>query len=183
MDKTNVDRRVLKSRGAIKQAMLELMSEKNFDDITIQEIADRANVNRGTIYLHYADKLDLLDKLIEEHIEEMRTIAAWACELDWIEATRIFFEYFKQHYRFFSTMLVSKAAPSFRSRFMDYLIESFRNEWEREQGNDPRIDREIMLRFVATAYVGVVEWWIMSGMPHSPAHMAEQVGMLLEKHF
>lgn len=56
-----VDRRITKSQEAIKKALIELMSEKSFDDITIQDIADRANVNRGTIYLHYLDKFDLLD--------------------------------------------------------------------------------------------------------------------------
>lgn len=58
------------------------MSEKNFDDITIQDIADRANVNRRTIYLHYLDKFDLLDKLIEEHIKELKESANW--NLIWI---------------------------------------------------------------------------------------------------
>ena len=51
-----VDRRVLKTQESLKKAVIELMIEKNFDDITIQDIADRANVNRGTIYLHYQDK-------------------------------------------------------------------------------------------------------------------------------
>ncbi len=180
---SKVDRRVLKSREAIKNAVLELMSEKTFDEITIQDIADRANVNRSTIYLHYTDKFDLLDKLIEEHIEEMRNIAEWACELDWIEATRIFFEYFESHYLFFSTMLASKGAPSFRSRFLEYLIGSFRSELHKEGTKDQRIDEDVMLRFIGTAYVGVVEWWITTGMPYSPAVMAQQVGLLLERHF
>ncbi len=57
-----VDRRILKSQEAIKKAVTELMTKKRFDDITIQDIADKANVNRGTIYLHYMDKYDLLDK-------------------------------------------------------------------------------------------------------------------------
>jgi AcrR family transcriptional regulator len=48
------------------------MTEKGFDDITIQDISDRANVNRGTIYLHYTDKYDLLDKMMEEHINKLR---------------------------------------------------------------------------------------------------------------
>jgi AcrR family transcriptional regulator len=54
-----VDRRILKSQDAIQKAVIELMSEKNFDDITIQYISDRANVSRGTIYLHYTDKFYL----------------------------------------------------------------------------------------------------------------------------
>lgn len=60
-----VDRRILKTQESLKKAVIELMTEKKFDDITIQNIADRANVNRGTIYLHYQDKYDLLDKLTE----------------------------------------------------------------------------------------------------------------------
>ena len=60
-----LDRRVVKTLDAIKKAILELMNEKNFDDITIQDISDRANVNRSTVYLHYLDKYDLLDKLID----------------------------------------------------------------------------------------------------------------------
>jgi AcrR family transcriptional regulator len=47
-----VDRRILKTQESLKKAFIELMSEKNFDDITIQEIVDKANVNRGTLYLH-----------------------------------------------------------------------------------------------------------------------------------
>lgn len=59
---SKIDRRILKSREAIKNAVVQLMSEKNFDDITIQDISDQANVSRGTIYLHYVDKYDLLGK-------------------------------------------------------------------------------------------------------------------------
>lgn len=58
---TKVDRRIIKTQEAIKYAFIELMSEKNLDEITMQNISDRANVGRRTIYLHYFDKYDLLD--------------------------------------------------------------------------------------------------------------------------
>jgi AcrR family transcriptional regulator len=178
---SKVDRRVLKSREAIKKAVLELMSEKSFDEITIQDIADRANVNRGTIYLHYADKFDLLDKLIEEHINEMREICEWACEMDWIDATQVFFEYFESNYLFFSTMLASKGAPSFRSRFLEFLIEEFKDEVDITEEKNHGLSEDVMLQFMGTAYVGVVEWWITNGMPYPPHVMAKQVGILLER--
>lgn len=69
---TKIDRRILKTQEALKAAIIDLMKEKSFDDITIQDLSDRANVSRGTIYLHYMDKYDLLDKLIETHIDELR---------------------------------------------------------------------------------------------------------------
>ncbi len=44
---------------------------KEFDRITINDISERANVNRGTVYLHYTDKFDLLDKCIGDHLNQM----------------------------------------------------------------------------------------------------------------
>ena len=96
-----LDRRILKTQESLKKAVVELMSEKGFDEITIQDIADRANVNRGTIYLHYQDKYDLLDKLIEAHLGELGEMDEWACQLDWSEALVPYFNYFEQNYLFF----------------------------------------------------------------------------------
>ena len=92
---SKVDRRIAKSQEAIKNALIELMSEKSFDDITIQDISDKANVNRGTIYLHYTDKFDLLDKLIEEHMDDLRELCQWAAEMTFQEGNYVWFEYFE----------------------------------------------------------------------------------------
>lgn len=176
-----VDRRILKSQEAIKNAVIELMSEKKFDDITIQDISDRANVSRGTIYLHYMDKYDLLDKLIEEHINKLREICESAAEMDFIDANLPWFEYLEQHYLFFSTMLASKGAPSFRSQFLEFLIEEFKDEVDTANGKNQGLNEEVILQFIVTSYVGIVEWWFQNGMPYPPNVMAEQVGILLDR--
>ncbi|GJM68954.1 hypothetical protein HMSSN036_11700 [Paenibacillus macerans] len=64
-----MDRRIAKTRQAIMEAFVMLMGEKSFEKITIQEIADRANVNRGTVYLHFTDKYALLDQCIETYLQ------------------------------------------------------------------------------------------------------------------
>ncbi len=178
---SKVDRRIAKSQEAIKKAIVELMSEKSFDDITIQDISDRANVSRGTIYLHYVDKFDLLDKLIEEHINELRKMCESAAELDFRDANLPWFEYLERHYLFFSTMLASKGAPSFRSQFVEFLIEEFKDEVDITKGKNHGLNEEIILHFIVTSYVGIVEWWFKNGMPYPPHVMAEQVGILLER--
>jgi AcrR family transcriptional regulator len=178
---SKVDRRILKSQEAIKKAVIELMSEKNFDDITIQDISDRANVSRGTIYLHYLDKFDLLDKLIEEHINEMRELCESAAEMDFINANRIWFAYLESNYLFFSTMLASKGAPSFRSQFLEFLVEEFKDEVDVTKGKNHGLNEDVILQFIVTSYAGIVEWWITNGMPYPPHVMAEQVGILLER--
>lgn len=163
----------------MKKAVIDLMTEKSFDDITIQDIADRANINRGTIYLHYQDKFDLLDKLIEAHINELSEMGEWACNLDWSNALVPFFEYFEKNYLFFSTMLASKGAPSFRNRLIDFVMIGFKGEIDKESGRNAELNEDVMLQYAGTAYVGVIEWWIRNGMPYPPQVMAKQVGELL----
>jgi AcrR family transcriptional regulator len=176
-----VDRRIIKSQEAIKKALFELMSEKSFDDITIQDISDRANINRGTIYLHYQDKYDLLDKVIGTYIQELGEMGEWACKLDWGQALLPFFEYFGKNHLFFSTMLASKGAPSFRTRLLDFIMEGFKAELAEESGRGAEVMDDVILQYAANAYVGVIEWWIKNGMPHPPQVMAVQVGALLER--
>ncbi|CAN7612706.1 MULTISPECIES: TetR/AcrR family transcriptional regulator [Paenibacillus] len=174
------DRRILKTQESLKKAVIELMTEKSFDDITIQDISDRANLNRGTIYLHYQDKFDLLDKLIETHLNELGEMDEWACKMDWNEALVPYFEYFEKNYLFFSTMLASTGVPSaFRTRLLTSFIDGFKGEIDRESGRNTDLKEDVMLQYAGTAYVGVIEWWIKNGMPYSPQVMAKQVGTLL----
>ncbi|AZB42045.1 TetR/AcrR family transcriptional regulator [Bacillus sp. FJAT-42376] len=175
------DRRVMKSQEAIKTALIELMSEKNFDAMTIQDIADRANVNRGTVYLHYMDKFDLLDKVMEEHIFNMTDFCESASEMDYIESTVHCMEYLQSNYLFFSTMLASEGAPSFRHQFLKFNIAEFKKDVDLTSGKNLGQNEEIVAQFVANAYVGVVEWWLKNEMPYPPQVMAEKVGELIER--
>lgn len=67
------DRRVRKSKTAIKNAFIQLLKEKNIERITIQEISDLADVNRGTFYLNYVDKYALLEEMENEQIAEIKS--------------------------------------------------------------------------------------------------------------
>ena len=138
-----VDRRVAKTQELIKKAFLELMNEKKFETITIQDISDRANVNRSTIYLHYLDKYDLLDKLIDQHINKLTEMNVWACDEEWLDATLIFVKYFEDNSLFFSTMLASKAAaPSFRSKFIKYAKDGFKEEFKKSNVNNEGLSED-----------------------------------------
>lgn len=178
---SKVDRRILKTQEALKKAVIELMTEKNFDDITIQDLSDRANVSRGTIYLHYLDKYDLLDKLIESHINELRERCEAAAEMDFISGSLIWTEYFESNYSFFSMMLASKGAPFFRNRFLEFLLEEFKDEVDITKGINQGLNKDVIVRFVASAYVGVVEWWFTNEKPIPHQDLAAQLGTLLER--
>src|SRR5690606_28411093 len=61
-----LDPRVIRTRKLLMESVLQLQYEKDFNDITIQDIADRATVNRATLYAHFQDKYALLDNIIHD---------------------------------------------------------------------------------------------------------------------
>src|SRR5580700_6969939 len=65
------DPRVLRSRQMLMEALLRLLNRKEFDDLSIQEIADEAGLNRATFYLHYPDKNALLQAMTAARFRDL----------------------------------------------------------------------------------------------------------------
>jgi AcrR family transcriptional regulator len=65
------DPRILRSRRMLMEALVRLLSQKEFDNISIQEIADEATLNRATFYLHYPDKNALLQAMTDARFRDL----------------------------------------------------------------------------------------------------------------
>ena len=75
-----LDPRVKRTRNLILQAFGELLAEKSFDAISVQDVTDRAQINRATFYAHYVDKYELLDRWISQiFMQEMEKRTLDAC--------------------------------------------------------------------------------------------------------
>jgi AcrR family transcriptional regulator len=68
LDEPRVDPRVTRTRNLIRDALKSLLSEKSFESISVQDIAERATVNRATFYAHFQDKFALLDVVIRDAV-------------------------------------------------------------------------------------------------------------------
>ncbi len=175
-----MDRRVRKTRQAIFEAFVELLAEKDFEHVTMNEIADRANVNRGTVYLHYMDKFDLLDQCIETHLAQLLEDClpgSTTLILKKASMQRVF-AYLEQHASLYETLLVNKGIPAFRKRLMDVIVQGLR-EYLDASGIDQDMNKEVTAQFLASAAIGVLEWWITHAMPYSTTEMVEQMWSLL----
>lgn len=179
-----VDRRILKTREAIKKAFFELMAEKDFKEITVHLISERANLNRGTFYLHYLDKFHLLDKCIEEQFADLLRVCASKGHdhtqfptFDSILATT---EYFEEHFLFYTCMLSNKGMPSFRDRMHQLMVEGI-HEQLNMSGINKGMNKEILVQFMASAIVGIVEWWILNNMTVPASQLARELWTLLER--
>src|SRR5215469_590889 len=69
-----LDRRVRRTRNALGDALIALIEERSFQDITVQDILDRAQISRSTFYAHYRDKDDLFLSDVEDFLELMSNL-------------------------------------------------------------------------------------------------------------
>jgi len=178
-----MDRRIQKSREAIMNAFVSLMTEKNFDQITINEIADRANVNRGTVYLHYVDKYDLLDKCIETNLKQLFESClpdANSTDLTYEASLLQTFEYLEKHSVFYTTMLTNKGIPAFRNQLLTIALQNLNKQINvSDIHND--LNQEILVHFLVYAIVGVLEWWITHSMPYPATEMVKQFSLIMKQ--
>jgi hypothetical protein len=115
-----------------------------------------------------------MDHKLQEMFEELS-------EVDFITGGQAIFEYFQTNYLFFLTMLVGGGTDNFRAQYLEFSVELLKGEVNTEQGKNKGLSEDIILRFVAAAYVEVVEWWFKNEMPYPPRIMAEQVGILIKR--
>lgn len=172
------DRRIVRSKEALKQALLDLMVLKDYDTITITEIVDHADYNRGTFYSHYDNKEALLDDIMQELIEKLLKSFRAPYEhtdvlrMNELPATSIkIFEHIYQHASVYSTLLKSNVIPNLREKMFLALKEITMDELE--QPGD--INSELLVIYSIHALLGLVFHWIESGFTYSPSYMQEQL--------
>ncbi len=175
-----LDPRVQRTRGLLRKALIDLIPEKGYSAITIQDITDRATLNRATFYLHYRDKLDLLEDVFNEIMAEAvwlppdDGIAGLGSALISIESV---FDHVAKHAGFFRVMLGEENIPEFSSRIHAY-IETVGLRWFnalQPEENKILVPPELAVIYLGSAVEGVLVWWLKNEMPYTSNYMSIQV--------
>jgi AcrR family transcriptional regulator len=135
MPQNNLDRRVQKTRKLLQDALIELVTEKGYEAVTIKEILDQANVGRSTFYAHFQDKdqllhsiLDRLDELFEQHKKQVVEATKNVGKIDMTDLslgpspTLSLFQFVGQNHRFFKAMLGNRGYGIFAKPVYDYVF-------------------------------------------------------------
>lgn len=133
----NTDTRFLKTQALINNAFIELMETIGFTKITVKKIIDIAQINRSTFYSHYLDKFDLLDKIEDNLLIDLKIIASTNHieELTSNDFNRDLFDYYihqivnymYQNGRLFALLISENGNPGFVNKFTN-MIKNFWNE-------------------------------------------------------
>lgn len=176
------DRRSLRTRSAIYQALIELIEEKGFEILTVSDVTRRANLNRSTFYLHFRDKSDLVLQMEDEITQNFEKILIKDLAINFKELEKMeaplpmvvsMFTYFKENARLIGAMLDIKGDLSLQNQIIQVIqknislgflmgIQSIRFE----------VPAEYLFSYVISAHLGVVQTWIKKGCVETPEEMA-----------
>jgi len=171
------DPRVLRTLKLIQDAMLSLISEKPYADITISDITEKAGVARPTFYLHYRSKdeviVDYLDGLFELYLEEITPDID--IERGWV-LTKKLFEQVEMNAQKLRPLLNDPTTIILMNRFRIYIIYVSKLLLEKGvfsiSGSVPRKYYEFLMVGVAGYFYSVLIEWLKQEMPYTPDEMS-----------
>ncbi len=181
----NTDLRIIKTRKALKDALVELMNTKGFDKVTVQNLTTTAMVSRTTFYLHYLDKYDLLDKLENDVMLEMQSIVSPFIEqAKSIESLSLLFNniairiytYIKDNEKFFKLILSEKGDPAFISKFYDTVQLIILSNFDVKYF---KIPPHYAISIIVSIQTGLIKAWLNTGMKETPEELAELMSGIL----
>jgi AcrR family transcriptional regulator len=184
-----LDRRISRTRRNLQEALFDLILEKGFDSITVEEITTRADLGRTTFYLHYRDKEDLLMQAVRDQVDGLvsqlsqfpfRGVQRSGSNSGMEAVTPMIalaFQHVAQNVVFYRVLLRGEGTHAALQRLRQILaqaiLELIRHFTQRDEKElNPTIPIDVFLNSLAGAWVGLMSWWLEEDMPYSPEEMA-----------
>ena len=177
------DRRVRKTKKAMTEALAELLLTKPLNNISVREIADMADINRGTFYLHYRDVYDMADKLQSEIFEKLNDI------VDNHEPNKNTEELFPMLVDLFNLLsenselakvLIGKNGDA---AFVDKLKQVVREKCfvnvQKTFGIKNNDEFNYFYHYIVSGCIGIFSAWLNNGMKETPLEMADLTKKLI----
>jgi len=173
----SIDRRSLRTRTALRDALLELIAVRGWDDIAVRDVCERANIGRSTFYLHYPNKDALLQGGLEDLQAELRRQARArpddACPgpeaLEGFHFALGLIEHVDGQRKVFRSVIGRRSGYVIQQRFREMVVRLFTDELPAATGSFPH---DAVARWLAGAFVELLSWWIDQHPRLSPKELA-----------
>jgi len=167
------DPRAIRSKRLLKEAVISILIEtQSLEELTVQKVTARAELNRATFYLHFLDMRDLMRNVVYDIYDDlsMKLSPLIEGEQGNTEHLLTFLDYFYQHRKYLAVLFEEKA---FQRKLHDFIAElvQARREVLGMENDESIVSRDI----IAASILGILMWWIRDGKNHSSEYIAEQM--------
>ena len=182
-----MDRRQQKTRKAIFKAFTELLAQKKYDRITVQEIIDRADVGRSTFYAHFETREALLEAMCAElfehvthahgHSEGTHDFSETQDNLD-TELTHILY-HLRDDRKNMQGLLSGESSELFLGSMKKDVGVIFKRQLK-DQLQNRQVPESFLLNHIACSFVEMLHWWVQNEMRQTPETMARYFAAVIQ---
>jgi AcrR family transcriptional regulator len=179
MGETLADRRIRRTKDRLKQALIQLLLKKELKDITVRELAELADINRGTFYLHYQDVPELFRQVEEELVGEFsRYIVKYKSYSALLRMPILgdLFQYVTLNKEVCNALLRSRDS-TFVVRLFDLIRPESADEFRRYYGRWDEKYCDYYFDFICYGAFAMLRRWLEAGMKES----VEQITLMVDK--
>lgn len=170
-----IDRRAARTKASLKNAMLELLKKKDIAKITVSELTERADIGRGTFYLHYSDPYDLLDKIEDEALEKISALTFYEANSggydQLLHRLEHVWRYVYDNREIFKVLLHHQDGTRFMRKFGKYC----EKEALAFTGTAASVDAEdaYVITYIISGTMGIFQKWMKDGAVFPPERLAQ----------
>ncbi len=183
-----MDRRKRKSRETIFKAFIKLLSERDFNRITVAEIIEEADVGRATFYAHFETKDYLLKELCKElfcHIFDSTTNEntehrhIFECHESDSEFLHLF-KHLEKNDNYILELLSGRNNDLFLNYFKTNLMELVKKRFHSFELKENKIlPEDFIINHITTTFIETVRWWVDNGRKETPEEINKYFNMLI----
>ncbi len=180
--KMSPDRRIQRTRQLLLNSLIELILEKGYETITVQDIIDRANVGRSTFYSHFRDKEDLLlsgseklrDVFEDFHVQFSPEKSNWDFSL-------ALFQHAEEQRPAFKALLGKQAGAVVLNHIQKALTAVLKEHFQRTYPKKKQlVPLDVFVRYFVSTFLGLLTWWLDNDASDSAVQMNEYYQTLIE---
>ena len=171
-----VDERIRRTRARLGSALVALIHEKPFNDVTVQEVLDRASVGRSTFYLHFRNKNDLLLSQLEMFLDTMSTTLSNRKE----ESHRVLpvaemFSHIGAQNKIYRALADAGRLNDFFDLAQGYFSRAIEQRLRESRRCSHLLHQELSVRSYAlgASLLALLKWWVDRGAKEAPRSMDE----------
>ena len=178
------DRRIQRTRKLLQEALLALILEKSYEELTVQDVIDRANVGRSTFYAHFQDKEDLLlsefetfQSMFEHHLINQPTTdtSPWSLSL-------VMFQHAQGNLKLYKALAGKQGGSLGLAYLQKYLSSLLLTHLQQQLTRKDHVivPPEILAHYLVNAFMSLLTWWLDNNLPYSAERMNEMFRQLTQ---
>jgi hypothetical protein len=171
----NIDRRVIRTKKLLEKALLQLILERGYESIRVQDITEAANLGRATFYVHYHDKETLLLATIKSTRNELLEYIEKDSEPGGLPGFRALFNHAQDNPTFYQVILNHVGG---RQQITKAMTKTVKTKLPAPPGFGD-IPGEFIANYIVGAVLQLLDWWLSTEMQDSIEKMESNLLTML----